>query len=195
VSAVSTDEISEKYLQKAISEINDLGDAISRSAPEGAVPVLGSGHPLADVLLLKHSPKPPEVQEGVAFFGRSGQAILKSLQRLRVDPMAVYGTNCLKYAGQGEDEARPLLIRELHIVQPKLVVAMGGEAVAFVNALEFPLARPVADTPGELQRFTPTIEALVVPDIDESLDEQPAKTRFWQAFKTLGGWWAELPPY
>jgi uracil-DNA glycosylase family 4 len=195
VSAVPSDEISEKYLQKAISEINDLGDEITRTAPEGAVTVLGSGHPLADVLLLKLSPKPPEIQEGVAFFGRSGQAILKSLQRLRVDPMAVYGTNCLKYAGQADDEARPLLVRELHIVQPKLVVVMGGEALAFLNGLEFPLARPIVETPGELQRFTPTIEALVVPDIDESLDEQPAKTRFWQAFKTLGGWWAELPPY
>jgi uracil-DNA glycosylase len=195
VSAVPSDEISEKYLQKAISEINDLGDEITRTAPEGAVTVLGSGHPLADVLLLKLSPKPPEIQEGVAFFGRSGQAILKSLQRLRVDPMAVYGTNCLKYAGQADDEARPLLVRELHIVQPKLVVVMGGEALAFLNGLEFPLARPLEETTGELQRFTPTIEALVVPDIDESLDEQPAKTRFWQAFKTLGGWWAELPPY
>ena len=35
----------------------------------------------------------------------------------------------------------------------------------------------------------------MTPDIDESLDEQDAKTRFWNAFKTLGTWWAELPPY
>jgi hypothetical protein len=49
--------------------------------------------------------------------------------------------------------------------------------------------------PGSLQRFTPTVEALYVPDIDQSLDEQPAKTRFWNAFKPLGAWWAELPPY
>jgi hypothetical protein len=48
---------------------------------------------------------------------------------------------------------------------------------------------------GELQKLTPTIDALVTPDIDESLDEQAAKTRFWQAFKPLGTWWAELPPY
>jgi uracil-DNA glycosylase len=195
VSAVPSDEISEKYLQKAISEINELGDEIARAAPEGAVPVLGSGHPLADVFLLKLSPKPPEIQEGVAFFGRAGQAVLKSLQRLRVDPMAVYGTNCFKYAGQSEDEARPLLVRELHIVQPKLVVAMGSETVALLNSLEFPLSSSVEERLGELQRFTPTIEALVVPDIDDSLDEQPAKTAFWQAFKALGGWWAELPPY
>jgi hypothetical protein len=46
-----------------------------------------------------------------------------------------------------------------------------------------------------MQRFTPTIDALVVPDIDASLDEQPRKTEFWNAFKALGPWWAELPPY
>jgi hypothetical protein len=72
---------------------------------------------------------------------------------------------------------------------------MGEDALAFVNSVRFPLAEELAPTLGELQRFTPTIEALVVPDIDASLDEQPAKTRFWQAFKTVGAWWAELPPY
>ena len=189
-----SDEIFEKYLQKAISESNELGDEIARAA--GArVPVLGSGHPLADVMLVKYSPQPAEVQEGVAFYGRAGQAILKSLQRLRVDPMAVYGTNCLKFADGDEEEAGPWLTRELHIVQPKLVVVMGEQALAFLNGLEFPLSETVQPELGTVQRFTPTIEALHVPDIDDSLDEQPAKTRFWNAFKALGPWWAELPPY
>ena len=194
VTRVSTDEIYEKYLQKAIAETNELGDEISRAAGD-RVPVLGSGHPLADVFLLKHRPQAAEVQEGVAFYGRAGQAILKSLQRLNVDPMAVYGTNCLKFANQDEGEARPWLERELHIVQPKLVVVMGDDALRFLNELEFPLADTLEPKVGELQRFTPTIEALVVPDIDASLDEQPAKTRFWNAFKQLGPWWAGLPPY
>jgi uracil-DNA glycosylase len=195
VTTVPTDEIFDKYLQKAIAESNELGDEIARAAGEGRAPVLGSGHPLADMMLLKYAPQPSEVQEGVAFYGRAGQAILKSLQRLHVDPMAVYGTNCLKFAGGDPDEARPWLTRELHIVQPKLVVVMGDAALEFLNGIEFPLADAVAATPGELQRFTPTIQALYVPDIDESLDEQPAKTRFWNAFKALGPWWAELPPY
>jgi uracil-DNA glycosylase len=194
VSPVPTDEIYEKYLQKAITEINQLGDEISKAAGD-RVPVLGSGHPLADVFMLKHRPQPAEVQEGVAFYGRAGQAILKSLQRLHVDPLAVYGTNCLKFADQDDDEARPWLLRELHIVQPKLIVAMGEEPVRIVNELEFPLAATLEAKVGELQRLTPTIEVLVVPDIDASLDEQPAKTRFWNAFKQLGPWWAELPPY
>jgi uracil-DNA glycosylase family 4 len=196
VTAVPADEIHEKYLQKAISEINELGDEIARGAGGVSVPVLGSGHPLADVFLLKHQPQPSEAQEGVAFFGRAGQAILKSLQRLQVDPMAVYGTNCVKLAGgSADEEARGWLTRELHIVQPKLVVVMGEDALAFLNDLAFPLAADVGLELGELQPFTPTIEALVVPDIDASLDDAPAKTAFWNAFKVLGSWWAELPPY
>jgi uracil-DNA glycosylase len=110
--------------------------------------------------------------------------------------MAVYGMNCLKFAGGAADEeAKNWLTRELHIVQPKLLVVMGGQALAFVNELDFPLSSQLEPTEGELQHFTPTIEALPVPDIDESLDEQAAKTRFWNAFKLLGPWWAELPPY
>jgi uracil-DNA glycosylase len=194
VSPVPTDEIYEKYRDKAILEINALADEIARAAG-GRVPVLGSGHPLGDILLLKYRPQPAEVQEGVAFYGRSGQAILKSLQRLHVDPLAIYGTNCLKFADGAEDESRPFLTRELHIVQPKLVVVMGDEAVAFLNSLEFPLADPLESTTGEKQRLTATVDALIVPDIDASLDEAPAKTAFWNAFKAVGPWWAALPPY
>ena len=47
-----------------------------------------------------------------------------------------------------------------------------------------------SSTPGSVQGIQ-----LVVPDIDAALDEAPAKTSFWQAFKALGPWWQELPPY
>jgi uracil-DNA glycosylase len=109
--------------------------------------------------------------------------------------MAVYGTNCLKFADGDDEESRPWLTRELHVVGPKLVAVMGEEAVAFLNSLAFPLSDTLEYRVGDLQRFTATIEALVCPDIDASLDEQPSKTRFWNAFKRLGPWWAELPPY
>jgi uracil-DNA glycosylase family 4 len=191
---VPTDEIYERYLQKAITESNELGHEIAAAAVEG-YPVVGSGHPLADVFLLKYGPQAAEAEEGVAFYGRAGQAVLKSLQRLQVDPMAIYGTNCLKFAGQKVEQARSFLTRELHIVQPKLVVVMGEDTLRFLNELAFPLSDPLEWKLGDVQRFTPTIDGLVVPDIDASLDEQPRKTEFWNAFKALGPWWAELPPY
>jgi len=190
------DEIQERYLRRAIAEINELGDELLALGDELHVPVLGSGHPLGDVFLLKYRPSQSEIQEGVAFFGRSGQALLKSLERLSVDPLAVYGTNCLKFGTEAPDDARGWLTRELHIVQPKLVVAMGENTLGFMNDLAFPLADTLdGELLGELQPFTPTIDALVTPDIDASLDEQGAKTRFWAAFKALGAWWSELPPY
>ncbi len=196
MTAVPTDEIYERYLGKAIAEVNELWHELGELSDALHVPVLGSGHPLADVFLLKWAPQPQEIQEGVAFYGRAGQALLKSFQRLGVDPLAVYGTNCLKFGTEDPEQAAGWLTRELHIVQPRLLVVMGDEAVAFVNGLGFPLSSPLEPaTVGELQRFTATVAALVTPDIDAALDEQGAKTRFWNAFKALGPWWAELPPY
>ncbi len=156
---------------------------------------LPTGHPLASIFLLKYGPQAPELQEGVAFHGRAGNALIKSLQRLHVDPMEVYGTNAVKFAGCDLTLAAELLRRELRIVEPKLLVVMGEDALEFVNGIGFPLSTPIETTLGELQRFTPTIEALAVPDIDSALDEAPAKTAFWNAFKAVGPWWAALPPY
>jgi uracil-DNA glycosylase family 4 len=194
VAVVTTDEIYERYLRKAINEINRLSHEIAQAA-DGAPLALPTGHPLANIFLLKYGPQTQELQEGVAFHGRAGNALIKSLQRLHVDPLEVYGTNCVKFAGADLDVSGQWLARELRIVEPKLVVTMGEDALEFLNGLTFPLSQPVASKVGDLQRFTPTIEALVVPDIDSALDEQPAKTAFWNAFKTVGPWWAALPPY
>ncbi|HZT17084.1 MAG TPA: uracil-DNA glycosylase family protein [Gaiellaceae bacterium] len=190
---MTTDEIYERYLQKAITEINRLSHEIARAA-DGAPTALPTGHPLANIFLLKYGPQTQELQEGVAFHGRAGNALIKSLQRLHVDPLEVYGTNCVKFAGADLSLSREWLGRELRIVEPKLLVVMGDDALGFLNELDFPLSRTVEEG-DELQRFTPTIEALVIPDIDSSLDDQAGKTAFWNAFKTVGSWWAALPPY
>jgi uracil-DNA glycosylase len=192
--AVTTDEIYQRYLDKAITEINRLHHDVAQAAG-GANAAQPTGHPLANIFLLKYGPQAQELQEGVAFHGRAGHALIRSLQRLHVDASEVYGTNCVKFAGADPAVSREWLRRELRIVQPRLVVVMGDDALRFLNELEFPLSKPVEASLGELQRFTPTIEALVCPDIDASLDEQSAKTAFWNAFKHVGPWWAALPPY
>jgi len=196
------DEIREKYLERAIRELNSLTRELQSCphCPRGnMMPVLGSGHPQADVFLLKHSPQAAEVEEGVAFYGRAGNALMKSLRRLSIDPLAVYGTLCVKCPVADPSLADPAcvgrVVEELAIVQPKIVVAMGPEALRCLNELEIPLAQPVAPLPGELQELTPSIRALYVPDIDECLDEEDSKREFWAAFKVLGQWYADLPPY
>ncbi|MGH2928843.1 MAG: uracil-DNA glycosylase family protein [Solirubrobacteraceae bacterium] len=196
------DEIREKYLERAIRELNTFARALGECSdcPRGQLmPVLGSGHPQAEIMMIKHSARPSEVEEGVAFYGRTGNALMKSLKRLSIDPLAVYGTLCVKCPVPDPAMADPgcvaRLVEELAIVSPRIVVVMGLDALAVVNELGIPLARSLEPTPGELQRFTPSIEALVTPNIDDSLDEEGAKREFWSAFRVLGQWWADLPPY
>jgi len=196
------DEIREKYLERAIRELNHLSRELQacEHCPRGQLmPVLGSGHPQADIFMVKHSARPSEIEEGVAFYGRSGNALMKSLKRLGIDPLAVYGTVCVKCPVLDPVMADPECVgrvaEELTIVAPKMLVIMGADALGVINDLDLPLRRELRDEPGAVQRFTPSCEALYVPNIDESLDEESAKRAFWAAFRMLGQWWSDLPPY
>lgn len=196
------DEIREKYLERAIRELNLLTRELQacEHCPRGSLmPVLGSGHPQADVFLLKYAPTVSEIEEGVAFYGRAGSALMKAFKRLQIDPLAIYGTLCVKCPVSDTALADPgcmaRVVEELAIVQPRIVVVMGPEALAVLNDLDVPLSRPVAPEAGVVQQLTPSIDALYVPSIDESLDEEVAKREFWSAFRMLGAWYADLPPY
>jgi uracil-DNA glycosylase len=196
------DEIREKYLERAIRELNQLTRELQscNHCPRGnLMPVLGSGHPQADVFLLKYAPMPAEIEEGVAFYGRAGSALMKSFKRLNIDPLAVYGTLFVKCpvpdTEMSAPECRARVLDELAIVQPRIVVVIGEPALDELNELGVPLGRELEPVLGEIQRLTPSCEALYVPDIDAALDEESAKRRFWQAFRKLGEWYADLPPY
>ncbi|MFL5823167.1 MAG: uracil-DNA glycosylase family protein, partial [Solirubrobacteraceae bacterium] len=187
---------------RAIRELNALARELQSCSlcPRGSLmPVLGSGHPQADIFLLKYSARPSEVEEGVAFYGRSGNALMKSLKRLSIDPLAVYGSLCVKCPLPDPAMADPAcvarLVEELAIVSPKIVVIMGEDALATVEDLDIPLRRDLEPTLGQIQSLTPSIDAVYVPNIDDALDEDAAKREFWGAFRALGQWWADLPPY
>jgi uracil-DNA glycosylase family 4 len=197
------DQIFQKYLDRAIGDIQELASEIEDAARcehgTSFEYALGTGPPLADVALVKHRPRAEERDAGVAFSGRAGEAIIKMASRLQVDPLDLYGTNCVK-CGDEEDtcmlrRSPEWLRRELEIVAPKLVVVMGRETLLAVNAAAVEGARELLWSPGEVQRFTHGCEALVCPDLDDCLDVHEAKAEFWQSFRELGDWYAERPPF
>ena len=196
------DEIREKYLERAIRELNQLTREIQECehCPRGnLMPVLGSGHPQADIFMLKFAPRPSEIEEGVAFYGRAGGALMKSFKRLGIDPLAVYGTVFVKCPVADTDlsapECRARVLDEMTVVQPRIVVVMGEEALEELNGLGMPMAAAVEPSPGKIQKLTPSCDALYVPDIDASLDDESAKRGFWKAFRSLGEWYSDFPPY
>ena len=147
---ITEDQIKEKYLERAIRELNQLTHELQdcEECPRGSLmPVLGSGHPQADVMLLKHAPSVAEIEEGVAFYGRSGTAVMKSLKRLGIDPLVVYGTLCVKCPLSDPALASPTcvsrLVREVAIVEPRCIVVMGEPALECLNDVQIPLAGTV----------------------------------------------------
>ena len=196
------DEIQEKYLERAIRELNQLTHRLQECShcPRGnLMPVLGSGHPQADIMLLKYAPTAAEIEEGVAFYGRSGNALMKSFKRLGIDPLAVYGTLCVKCpvsdpalaarrvrrAGRRGDRDRPAALHRRH-----------GRA----GAGDAQRARGAAVAPA---RAGPGRDPEAHPDDRRALRARHRRRRstprsrsasFWRAFRALGDWYADLPP-
>ncbi len=129
---------------------------------------------------------------------------MKSFKRLSIDPLTVYGTLCVK-CPLGD----PSLAEEsAGVISPgqggrgdrdRGATHRGGDGRRGAGGAERPRhpARPTAGAASSA-RFSSsrrTIDALYVPNIDESLDEQDSKRAFWAAFRALGEWYEAQPPY
>ena len=164
------------------------------------MPVLGSGHPQADIFLLKFEPQPAEIEEGVAFYGRAGQRPDEELQAARDRP-----AGRLRHGVRQMPRARH---RRVGARMPR-ACARGDRdrAAAYrrsdgrggARGAEQPrgAARRASSSrrPGRSSRSRLRARPSYVPDIDSSLDDEKAKREFWGAFRALGEWYADLPPY
>jgi len=163
-------EIYRRLEERAINDSNDLNRrvvACRRCRRRGAfLPVVGSGHPLADILLVKYQPHYLEVTEG---------------DDVR---LAEAEKNCPLY-----------WLEEFHLTHPRMMVVMGRQTVQAINKTRVAGMKRLSWDPGAIQTFTPFCKALVTPDIDSSLDDDQAKAEFWKAFRSLGDWFQDEPPY
>jgi uracil-DNA glycosylase family 4 len=122
-----------------LSEVADLVHACTRCrlhrGRRNAVP--GEGREKADILFVGEGPGAQEDVQGRPFVGRAGQLLTKMLAAIDLTREEVYITNIVKCRPPENrnplpDEAEtcfPYLQRQIEIIDPMIVVCLGGPAV------------------------------------------------------------------
>ena len=105
--------------------------------------VFGAGTVDADLMFVGEAPGVEEDREGEPFVGKAGQLLMKIIQATGLDREKVYIANVLKYRPDtpgksfGNRKPRPdeieswfpFLLRQIEIIQPKVIVGLGATAV------------------------------------------------------------------
>lgn len=98
--------------------------------------VFGVGNTQSDILFLGEAPGAEEDKQGIPFVGQSGQLLDKALAAIGLDREQIYITNILPWrppgnrTPTGEEIAlfRPYVLKHIELINPKLVVCLGGTA-------------------------------------------------------------------
>ncbi|MEO5902594.1 MAG: uracil-DNA glycosylase [Gemmatimonadaceae bacterium] len=119
--------------------------------------VPGSGNPTARLMCVGEAPGANEDEQGVPFVGAAGQLLTKILAAVDLSRDEVFITNVVKHRPPGNrnpapDEIHactPYLIRQLEIIKPKVIVALGTFAAqTLLNS-----KTPIGKLRGEVHRY------------------------------------------
>lgn len=103
--------------------------------------VIGTGAIPCDILFLGEAPGKDEDEQGVPFIGRAGQLLRIIIQTLKIDINKCHILNVLKCRppdnrdprAEEIENCREFLEYQIKVVRPKVIVAMGRYAQAFVS--------------------------------------------------------------
>ncbi len=99
--------------------------------------VFGSGDPNADLMFIGEAPGADEDRQGEPFVGKAGKLLTQIIESgMKLKRSEVYIANVLKCRPPGNrnpepvevETCSPYLIRQIELVQPKVVVALGSFA-------------------------------------------------------------------
>jgi DNA polymerase len=102
--------------------------------------VIGEGNVDADIMFIGEAPGEQEAKSGRPFVGAAGQVLDELLQSIGLAREDVYITNIVKdRPPQNRDPTvaeielySPLLVRQLQIIQPKVIATLGRFAMDFI---------------------------------------------------------------
>ena len=107
--------------------------------------VFGEGNPSAEIMFVGEAPGASEDSTGKPFVGRSGELLTKMIENvLLVSRNDVYITNIVKCRPPGNREptpseaytCKPYLLKQIELIKPKLIVALGGTAYFYLTGDE-----------------------------------------------------------
>jgi DNA polymerase len=121
--------------------------------------VFGVGNPRAELMFVGEGPGADEDTQGEPFVGRAGQLLNNMIKAMGIRREDVYIANVVKCRPPSNrtperDECEtcsPFLMRQIAVVKPKVVVALG--AVAAKNLLA--INAPMSELRGRFYDFTP----------------------------------------
>jgi uracil-DNA glycosylase len=99
--------------------------------------VFGAGNPNADIMIIGEAPGADEDEQGEPFVGRAGQLLTKILSAINLSREEVFIANILKCRPPAnrkplpseEDECEPFLQKQIELIQPQFILALGLTAV------------------------------------------------------------------
>jgi uracil-DNA glycosylase family 4 len=111
--------------------------------------VFGEGHPDADVMFIGEAPGAEEDRTGRPFVGRAGQKLDDMIKAMGLRREDVYIGNILKSRPPGNRTplahevagCSPFLAEQIRIIQPEVIVALGGPSAKFLLQTEIGITR------------------------------------------------------
>jgi len=141
---------------KTLQELNAVIAQAGPLVPGATQAVFGEGPSHADIVFVGEQPGDQEDLQGRPFVGPAGKLLDKAMREAGIDRSKAYLTNAVKHfkfeqRGHRRIHAkpttgevkhyRPWLMKELELVRPKLVVALGATAVLALTGKSTPISR------------------------------------------------------
>ncbi len=111
--------------------------------------VFGVGNPDADLMFVGEAPGADEDVQGIPFVGRAGQLLTRIIEAIDLKREDVYIANVIKCRppqnrNPDPDEVEtcePFLFRQIDVIKPKVIVALGKFAAQALLRTEEPISR------------------------------------------------------
>ena len=132
---------------KAIRE--DIGDCTRCRLSKGRKNIVfGVGNMNADIMFIGEGPGADEDEQGEPFVGRAGQLLNNMISAMGIKRQDVYIANVVKCRPPGNrtpekdecDTCGPFLLRQIEVIRPKVIVALGAVAAKYLLAINDSMA-------------------------------------------------------